>query len=240
MSIASGEVDQAVTSGFRTGSSYRQRRVPFTGEDAGAVVGELAHHSGHKSDFATADTDYRPAGTSVSGPRWRLSSVLSAGGNASLRHRSCLWDRNRCRLSAAHRQSGQGVFEGLLRSQGFENRQVNRRVKRIPPLYGPMAELNCTRHARLTGPDCGRPPHHSELDHARSGSHQTFQQSKLTMARISLKGRPQGGHHLPDGLSKFGLMRIALLNARVESLPECTSRSLGLSSPYGCGCMYLL
>jgi hypothetical protein len=55
-------------------------------------------------------------------------------------------------------------------------------------------------------------PDDAELD-STLWFNQTFQQRKLTIARIFLKERPQGGHHLPDGLSKFGLMRIALLNA---------------------------
>jgi hypothetical protein len=53
-------------------------------------------------------------------------------------------------FTAAHRQGGERVFKRLLKAEEFQDRQVHGRVKRMPPLNGPMAELNCTRQARLT------------------------------------------------------------------------------------------
>lgn len=122
----------------------------FTGEDAGAVVGELAHHSGHKADFATADADIARRYVGI-----RAKVAIEFGHQRLAEtHHFAIALAFRIEIAAAfpaaHRQSGQGVFEGLLEAKEFENRQVNRRVKTHPPLYGPMAELNCTRHARLT------------------------------------------------------------------------------------------
>jgi len=207
-----GEVDQTVTGGFRTDQAAAKGEA-FTGEDAGAVVGELAHHPGHKADFAAADADIARRYVGI---RAKVAIELGHQRLAEAHHFAIALAFRieiAAAFPAAHRQGGQGVFEGLLEAKEFENRQVNRRVETHPAFIRAdgRVELHAPRAVDLDLIAVIH-PHHAELDHALR-FHQTFQQSKLTIARIFLKERPQGGHHLPDGLSKFGLMRIALLNA---------------------------
>ncbi|CNT64252.1 Uncharacterised protein [Salmonella enterica subsp. enterica serovar Bovismorbificans] len=51
-----GEVDQAIARRLRTNQAAAEGK-PFAGEDAGAVIGKLAHHSRHKAHFAPAHAD---------------------------------------------------------------------------------------------------------------------------------------------------------------------------------------
>ncbi len=54
---------------------------------------------------------------SVSGPKWRYSSVISAGRNASLRLRFSLRIEIVAAFTAAHRQRGEGIFKGLPKAE---------------------------------------------------------------------------------------------------------------------------
>ena len=48
-------------------------------------------------------------------------------------------------FAAAHGQCGEGILEGLFETEEFQYGKVYRSVEPDPPLYGPMALLNCTR-----------------------------------------------------------------------------------------------
>ena len=50
------EVNQAVPGRFRADQAPAKRQ-PFAGKDAGAVVGKLFHHPGHKAHFTSAHAD---------------------------------------------------------------------------------------------------------------------------------------------------------------------------------------
>ncbi|CAM8493654.1 hypothetical protein ESCOCP365M1_20400 [Escherichia coli] len=96
-------------------------------------------------------TPISPAGTSVSAPRWRYSSVISAWQKRITS--PSLFPFGSKSLPPLPPPIGRVVRAFLKVCSKPRNLRMERLTdgwKRIPPLYGPMAELNCTRHARLT------------------------------------------------------------------------------------------
>ena len=207
-----GEVNQTVTGGFRTNQAAAEGEA-FTGEYAGAVVGELTHHPGHKAHFTPAYADI--TGRHV-GIRAEVAIQFGHQRLAETHHFAIAFAFRievAAAFTAAHWQGGQSVFEGLFKTEEFQNRQVYGGVETHTALiradggvelHAPGA-VNLNLIAVIN-------PNDAELD-STLRFNQTFQQIHLTIARIFLKKWPQGGHHLADCLSKFSLIWIALLNA---------------------------
>ena len=128
------------------------------------------------------------------------------------------WIEVRTPFATAHRQGCQGVFKGLFKAEEFQNREVYGRVEAHPAFERPdsRAELDapCAVHLNLITVVY---PHHAELNDALRFN-QSFQQGKLTIARVLLEERPEGRHDFAYGLSKLGLVWVALLNMSQEGI----------------------
>ena len=101
--------------------------------------------------ISRAPTPMSPAGTSVSAPTWRVSSVMK------------LWQKritSRSDFPFGSKSEpplpppiGNEVKEFLKicsKPKNFKMLRFTLGWKRRPPLYGPIAELNCTRKPRFT------------------------------------------------------------------------------------------
>ena len=206
-----GEVNQAIAGGFRTNQAAAEGET-FAGKYAGAVVRELTHHPGHKADFTTAYADItgrhvgiRPQMTIQFGHQ-RLAETHDFAVALAFRIEIA------AAFTAAHRQGGQGVFEGLFKAKEFQNRQVYGGVKTHTALVradgGVELHAPCAVNLNLV---TVINPNDAELD-STLRFNQTFQQIHLAIARIFLKEGPQGGHDLDRAVERGR-----------ENLPECTS-----------------
>ena len=206
-----GEIDQTITRRFRANQATAKRQT-FAGKDAGAVVGELFHHPGHKAHFTPPHADI--PGRNV-GVRPKVAIELSDQRLAEAHHFAfALAFRIEITpaFTAAHRQGSERIFKGLLEAEEFQNRQVHRGVEAHPALKRPNGgvKLHAPRAVDLHLIAVVH-PRHAELDDALR-LYQTFKQRHLTVTRIFLKEGPQGGHDFTNGLGKLALVRVALLN----------------------------
>ena len=113
-------------------------------------------------------------------------------------------------FAAAHRQRGQGVFEGLFKRQELQHRQVDRGVETDAALVRAdgHAVLNAVAPVDLHLAMVVH-PRHPEHHHAL-GLDQPVQQTMFGVFGVGLNERPQAFHHLGDGLQKLWLTWIAL------------------------------
>ena len=115
-------------------------------------------------------------------------------------------------LCAAHRQGGQAVFEGLLESKEFHNREVYRGMEPQAALEGTdcAVELDAIStvdldFARVVGPGDTERNNPLRLDHA-------LEQASLLILRMFVDNRGQRGENFLYGLLEFGLRRMVLLD----------------------------
>ena len=87
--------------------------------------------------ISRAPTPMSPAGTSVSAPTWRNSSLHESLAEAHhLARALALGVEVGAALAAAHGQRGQRVLEGLLEGEELQDRQVHRGVEAHAALVG--------------------------------------------------------------------------------------------------------
>jgi len=121
----------------------------LAGQNAGEFVPEALVLPEKEADFAPA-TPMSPAGTSVSGPMWRKSSLMKLWQNRMTSLSLFPFGRSPNRPCRPHRECRQGVLEDLLEGEELQDAEVDRRWKRSPPLYGPMALFIWILNPRLT------------------------------------------------------------------------------------------
>lgn len=115
------EVHQAVTCRLGTDQAATERQ-PLAGKNASRIIGKLFHHARHKTDFTPADTDV--AGRYV-GIRPEMAIQLHHQRLTEAHHLAtalALWIEIGTAFAAAHRQGGQRILEGLLKSKKLEDR----------------------------------------------------------------------------------------------------------------------
>jgi len=134
-------------------------------------------------------TPISPAGTSVSGPRWRYGAAFAA----------------------AHRQGGQRVLEGLLKTEELQDRQVHRRVEAHAALVGTdsRVELYAEGAVDLHLAAIVHPAD-AELNDAL-GLHQALQQRLFAIVRVAFDKRPQRGEYFAHRLQIFRLVGVMAL-----------------------------
>ena len=122
------EVDVAVACGFGTNEAAAKFQA-FPCEDSLKLVGVLLVSPKHIAHFATPYAD-------VAGGHITIGTDVAVEfehkGLAETHHLGrtlTAWREVRTALCTAHRQRGEGVFEGLLESEKLENAEIDRTVK---------------------------------------------------------------------------------------------------------------
>ena len=203
-----GEIDRAVTGGFRADQRAAEGQA-LAGENAVGAVGELLHHAGHEADFAAANSDV--AGRYV-GIRADMSEQFADKSLAETHHFAgafALRVKVGAALAATHGQRGQCVLEGLLEGQELQDRKVHRRVKADAALIGADGR-------RMLDPVAAIDLHFAMVVHPRDAEHddalrfdQAIQQAMLGIFRVLGDEWPQAFDDLRDCLQKLRLSRIA-------------------------------
>ena len=128
------------------GTDARATEVePFSGECAVVFLNEFLVHSVHVSDLTASYADI--AGGYVAVGAYILQRPSMNAWQKRIISRSLL-PRGEvgAAFSSTHRRGCKGVFECLLESEEFRYGEGYETAwNRMPPLYGPMALLNCTR-----------------------------------------------------------------------------------------------
>ena len=219
------EVGHAVARGFGAHQAAAKAHA-FAGEDAGGAVAELFHHAGHVAHFARAHANVASGHVGVRADvaeqllHQRLAKAHDFGVALAF------GVKVGAALAAAHGQRGERVFEALLESQEFQNRQIHAGVKAHAALVGAngLAVLDAKgaidlRAALVVGPA------HAKLHHAVRLA-QALQQGVFAVLRVLLQEGPEAGKHLAHGLQKFRLVRIAPLHIAQKVFKA------------GCGCHF--
>ena len=130
------KVHQTIAGGFRANQAAAEGET-FTSKHAGGVVREFFHHPGHKADFTAAHADIACRYVGVGA---QMTIEFGHQRLAEAHHFAFAFAFRievRTAFTAAHRQGGQGIFEGLFEAEEFENRAVYRRVEAHSPFVRP-------------------------------------------------------------------------------------------------------
>ena len=121
-------------------------------------------------------------------------------------------------LAAAHRQAGQGVLEGLLETQKFDDAQVDRRVEPQPAFIGPDGAVELDPETTVH-PDFSRiiHPRHPEND-LPLRLDQPFNDSQFDILRMLFQHPHQRIEDFLDRLVEFRLVRVSLDNPLIQFL----------------------
>lgn len=152
-----------------------------------------------------------PAGTSVSDPTWRKSSLTKAWQKRITS--PGLWPFRieiTSALAAAHGEGGQCILEGLFEAEKFQDRQVDRGVEADAALVGadgrgvldPVATIDMDVAVVVT-------THDTRNMMTRSGSISRSSSPLLGILRVLRDVGPQAFDHFCCGLEKFRLPRVA-------------------------------
>ena len=123
-----GEVHATETGGFRANQAAAVAHA-LAGQHGSELVAQALVLAKQKADFAGADTDITRWHINI---RTDMAIQLAHKGLAETHDFSvalALGVEVRATFTAAHRQRGQGVLEGLFKGQEFQNPQVHRRVE---------------------------------------------------------------------------------------------------------------
>ena len=203
------EVDVAIARGFGADETAAKLK-PFAGEDAFKLVGVLLVSPKHIAHFATAYAD-------VAGGHITIGTDVAVEfehkGLAETHHlgRTLTARREvRTALCTAHRQRGEGVFEGLLESEKLENAEIDRTVKAQSAFVGAdgVVVLHAIAHVGADIAFVVRPRDAESVDTLRNAKAlDEVDALKFGMLVVFLF---DGGEYLFDGLVVLGFVGKSL------------------------------
>ena len=159
-----------------------------------------------------------PAGTSVSGPMWRKSSVMKLWQkritSASLQRLPGVWGLCfglKAALAAAHRERRERVLEDLLEGEELEDGEVDRRVEAQASLVGTDRAVLLDAVAAVDA-DLARVvhPRNAEYNNALRLD-DALENRVLFILRIRLEDRVKREEHFLGGLDELGFVRVLRL-----------------------------
>ena len=204
------EVDAAITCRFRPNEASTPIKV-LSGENPGELVRQFLVHAKEVPDLA--ETHANVPGRNI-GKLPDMAEQLAHKGLAEAHDLGVGFTFGievRASLATTHGQGGQGVFEDLLKSQEFQNAEVDGRVEAQTALVGTDGAVHLYPEAPVYKDFAGVVlPRNPEHDHPVR-FHQSFQYLGATIFRMKVQKRFDGPKYFSCGLMKLPLVRVPAL-----------------------------
>ena len=212
-----GEVDAAVTGGLRTDETSAPVDS-FTGEDAVIAVDDLLVLTEHVSDLAGTDTDV--TGGNVDG-RTDVAVELSHQALAEAHDFAVAFAFGieiAAAFASAHGQSGEAVFEDLLKSEELEDAEVHGGVETHSAFVGADRAVELDT---VSGVDLDVAlvidPRNLEDDGALRNDH-ALENSVFLVLRLGIQQFGKGREHFSCALDELFLRTVGLGKSVEDSL----------------------